>query len=64
MTASAMLVLLTVFVYTKGKRFVFPHNNIENFEKQLERANKITEQTGGGILVITEGVFGMSGDLR
>ena len=48
----------------QGKRFVFPHNNIENFEKQLERANKITEQTGGGILVITEGVFGMSGDLR
>ena len=47
----------------QGKRFVFPHNNIENFEKQLERANKITEQTGGGILVITEGVFGMSGDL-
>lgn len=46
-----------------GKRFVFPHNNIENFEKQLERAHKITEQTGGGILVITEGVFGMSGDL-
>ncbi len=47
----------------QGKRFVFPHNNIENFEKQLERAQKITEQTGGGILVITEGVFGMSGDL-
>ena len=47
----------------QGKRFVFPHNNIENFEKQLQRANKITEQTGGGILVITEGVFGMSGDL-
>jgi glycine C-acetyltransferase len=46
-----------------GKRFVFPHNNIENFEKQLERAQKITEVTGGGILVITEGVFGMSGDL-
>ena len=47
----------------QGKRFVFPHNNIENFEKQLERARKITEQTGGGVLVITEGVFGMSGDL-
>jgi glycine C-acetyltransferase len=46
-----------------GKRFVFPHNNIENFEKQLQRAEKITETTGGGILVITEGVFGMSGDL-
>ncbi len=46
-----------------GKRFVFPHNNIENFEKQLERATKITNKTGGGILVITEGVYGMSGDL-
>ena len=47
----------------QGKRFVFPHNNIENFEKQLQRAQKIIEETGGGILVITEGVFGMSGDL-
>jgi glycine C-acetyltransferase len=46
-----------------GKRFVFPHNDIENFEKQLQRATKLTEQTGGGILVITEGVFGMAGDL-
>ncbi len=46
-----------------GKRFVFPHNNIESLRKQLERATKITEQTGGGILVITEGVFGMAGDL-
>lgn len=46
-----------------GKRFVYPHNNIENFEKQLTRAKKITEKTGGGILVITEGVYGMSGDL-
>ena len=47
----------------QGKRFVFPHNNIENFEKQLQRAKKITDETDGGILVITEGVFGMSGDL-
>jgi len=46
-----------------GKRFVFPHNNMENLEKQLERATKITENTDGGILVITEGVFGMVGDL-
>lgn len=45
-----------------GKRFVFPHNDIESCEKQLERATKIVEQTGGAILVITEGVFGMSGD--
>jgi len=46
-----------------GKRFVYPHNNIENLEKQLQRAEKIVSETGGGILVITEGVFGMSGDL-
>ena len=47
----------------QGKRFVFPHNNIENLEKQLKRAEKIINETGGAILVITEGVFGMSGDL-
>ena len=46
-----------------GKRFVFPHNDIESCEKQLQRAQKITDETGGGILVITEGVFGMAGDL-
>ena len=46
-----------------GKRFVYPHNDIANFEKELGRAKKITDQTGGGILVITEGVYGMSGDL-
>ena len=46
-----------------GKRFVFPHNNIENLEKQLKRAKKLADETGGGILVITEGVFGMSGNL-
>ncbi|MFY0606847.1 MAG: aminotransferase class I/II-fold pyridoxal phosphate-dependent enzyme [Cyclobacteriaceae bacterium] len=44
-----------------GKRFVYPHNDIENLEKQLKRAEKIVAETGGGILVITEGVFGMSG---
>jgi len=44
-----------------GKRFVYKHNDIESCEKQLERAAKLTEETGGGILVITEGVFGMSG---
>lgn len=45
-----------------GKRYVFPHNDIENCEKQLQRAVKLAEETGGGILVITEGVFGMTGD--
>jgi len=44
-----------------GKRFVYQHNDIESCKKQLERATKLTEQTGGGILLITEGVFGMSG---
>ncbi|WP_215223443.1 aminotransferase class I/II-fold pyridoxal phosphate-dependent enzyme [Echinicola shivajiensis] len=46
-----------------GKRFVFPHNDMENFEKQLVRAEKLTNETGGGILVITEGVFGMTGNM-
>ncbi|MCC5944952.1 MAG: pyridoxal phosphate-dependent aminotransferase family protein [Bernardetiaceae bacterium] len=45
-----------------GKRFVFPHNDIESCEKQLERATKVIEKTGGSILVITEGIFGMLGD--
>ncbi|GAA4801103.1 aminotransferase class I/II-fold pyridoxal phosphate-dependent enzyme [Olivibacter ginsenosidimutans] len=44
-----------------GKRYVYQHNDIESCKKQLERATKIVEQTGGAILVITEGVFGMSG---
>jgi len=46
-----------------GKRFVFPHNNMENLEKQLQRATRLADESGGGILVITEGVFGMSGDM-
>jgi glycine C-acetyltransferase len=46
----------------QGKRFVFQHNDMESFEKQLKHAKKLTEQTGGGILVISEGVFGMAGD--
>ncbi|MCH6234298.1 aminotransferase class I/II-fold pyridoxal phosphate-dependent enzyme [Cognataquiflexum rubidum] len=45
-----------------GKRYVFPHNDIESCEKQLQRATKLAEETGGGVLVITEGVFGMTGD--
>lgn len=45
-----------------GKRFVFKHNDVEDCEKQLERATKLAETTGGAILVITEGVFGMRGD--
>ncbi|HEY5471384.1 MAG TPA: aminotransferase class I/II-fold pyridoxal phosphate-dependent enzyme [Bacteroidales bacterium] len=46
-----------------GKRFVFPHNDMESCEKQLQRATKLVEETEGGILLITEGVFGMAGDL-
>ncbi|WP_345212118.1 aminotransferase class I/II-fold pyridoxal phosphate-dependent enzyme [Mucilaginibacter gynuensis] len=44
-----------------GKRFVYQHNDIDSCEKQLERASRIVAQTGGAILVITEGVFGMTG---
>ena len=46
----------------QGKRFVYAHNDIENLEKQLIRATKIADEQGGAILVITEGVFGMSGN--
>lgn len=45
-----------------GKRYVYPHNDITSLEKQLERATKLVTESGGSILVITEGVFGMSGD--
>ncbi len=45
-----------------GKRFTFKHNDIESLEKNLERATRMAEQTGGGILVISEGVFGMRGE--
>jgi glycine C-acetyltransferase len=45
-----------------GKRFVFKHNDVEDCDKQLQRATKLAEETGGAILVITEGVFGMRGD--
>ncbi len=45
-----------------GKRFTFKHNDMESLEKNLDRATKMAEQTGGGILVISEGVFGMRGE--
>jgi glycine C-acetyltransferase len=45
----------------QGKRYVYNHNDMASLEKQLERATKLIEGTEGGILVITEGVFGMSG---
>ncbi|HNL38911.1 MAG: aminotransferase class I/II-fold pyridoxal phosphate-dependent enzyme [Saprospiraceae bacterium] len=45
-----------------GKRFAFVHNDVASLDKNLERAKRITDETGGGILVITEGVFGMRGD--
>ena len=44
-----------------GKSFTFRHNDIASLEKNLERATKVAEEQGGGILVITEGVFGMRG---
>ncbi|MGY0408454.1 MAG: aminotransferase class I/II-fold pyridoxal phosphate-dependent enzyme, partial [Polaribacter sp.] len=44
-----------------GKRFVYRHNDMESFQKNIERAKKMSDKTGGGILVISEGVFGMRG---
>ncbi|PSR05875.1 MAG: 8-amino-7-oxononanoate synthase [Bacteroidetes bacterium SW_10_40_5] len=46
----------------QGKRFTFVHNDLENLEKQLQRAQKLVNDDEGGILVISEGVFGMSGE--
>jgi glycine C-acetyltransferase len=46
-----------------GKRFVYPHNDVEGLEKQLVRVEKLAKETGGGVVVITEGVFGMSGNV-
>ncbi len=46
-----------------GKRFVFAHNDMASCRKQLERAVKLADEQNGGVLVITEGVFGMKGDL-
>lgn len=45
-----------------GKRFVYKHNDIDDCEKQLKRAQELIKDTPGGILVITEGVFGMNGN--
>ena len=45
-----------------GKRFVYQHNDVESLEKNVKRAVKIADKTGGGILVISEGVFGMRGE--
>ncbi|MGB0882421.1 MAG: aminotransferase class I/II-fold pyridoxal phosphate-dependent enzyme [Vicingaceae bacterium] len=46
----------------QGKRFVYQHNDMDSLDKMLDKATKITEKTKGAILVITEGVFGMSGN--
>lgn len=46
-----------------GKRFVFKHNDMESLDKQLKHATRVAKRNNGGILVITEGVFGMEGDL-
>ena len=46
-----------------GKRFVYAHNNMDSLRNMLNKATRLAEKQGGGILVITEGVFGMAGDL-
>ncbi len=44
-----------------GKSFTYKHNDIASLEKNLARATKVAKEQGGGILVVTEGVFGMRG---
>ncbi|MCY7351763.1 MAG: pyridoxal phosphate-dependent aminotransferase family protein [Cytophagaceae bacterium] len=46
-----------------GKYFTFRHNDMESLEKNLQRATRLADEQGGGVLVITEGVFGMSGNV-
>jgi glycine C-acetyltransferase len=46
-----------------GKRFVYAHNNMDSLRNMLQKATRLAEKQKGGILLITEGVFGMSGDL-
>lgn len=55
--------ILDGMMLTGAKRFVFAHNDMEQFEDRLQKATKLAEKQGGGVLVITEGVFGMKGDL-
>src|SRR4051812_7529758 len=45
-----------------GHRYAYKHNDIEDCEKQLQRAMEMADKNGGGILLITEGVFGMDGE--
>ncbi len=45
-----------------GKRFTYKHNDLESIEKNLQRASKVAKKSGGGILLISEGVFGMRGE--
>lgn len=44
-----------------GKSFTYKHNDMESFEKNIKRATKVAQEQGGGVLVVTEGVFGMRG---
>ena len=46
-----------------GKRFVYLHNNMDSLRKQLTHATQLAKKQKGGVLVITEGVFGMAGDM-
>lgn len=58
-----MLVSWTVCVCRRPNAYVYVHNDMSSLRKQLEHATKYVATTGGGILVVTEGVFGMAGDL-
>lgn len=46
-----------------GKKFKFRHNDIADCERILANASAIASENGGGVLLITEGVFGMTGAL-
>ncbi len=55
--------ILDGMMLTGAKRFVFAHNDMTQLEDRLRKATRLAGMQGGGVLVITEGVFGMKGDL-
>ena len=46
----------------RGDRFAYEHNDPISAERQLRKAVVAAERNNGGILLITEGVFGMRGE--
>ncbi|MFI3318710.1 MAG: pyridoxal phosphate-dependent aminotransferase family protein [Rikenellaceae bacterium] len=61
--AEAHACILDGMRLARCKRFVYGHNDYDSLRSRLAQATETAEAQGGGVLVITEGVFGMKGDL-